>query len=264
MLNVDLDGDVIKRLVNDEEKGKIFEVTFVFNVIRDNEFTVNVTAVDKGDFFSHSSVVKYKGEKKKKINHDTMEEDFRNSDYFKNVPDNLKEVSVIINEINTLFGHSDVSNLNNVLEAVRIGMAVVYSKIVGKEKFLHLPSPFLSGLVLLDGSVNKDYIKSDWGIYRIGYDILHLRYYLRKDKDGIYYLEIHHWLEDFTSMSQINVIDNIALMSNTPEWKKELKDFGEKMKKLDEKYNTNFRILTHGAIESIVINKYGLTFDEEQ
>lgn len=265
MLNIDLDGDVVARYINDNERDLMFEVSFYVDVLHSNDVTVAITIVEKGEFLSHRHVVHFEGEKtKRKVDVLELESEFKESDYFKNVPDLLKEISVVVNEINSILCYTDKSNIDKVLEAIKLGMAVVYEKKIEKEKFLNLPDPLISGLALLDGSVSKDYIESDWGAYRLGHDIIHLKYYLRKDKDGKYYLEIRHWLKDFSNISQINVIDNIVLMSNTPKWKKELKEFGEKMKKLDDKYNTNFRILTHGAIENILVNKYGLTFSEKQ
>lgn len=265
MLNIDLDGDVVARYIKDNERDLVFEVSFYVDIIHSNDVTVVVTVVEKGEFFSHRHVVHFEGEKiKDKIDFNVLESEFRESDYFKNVPDLLKEISVVVNEINSLLLYTDKSNIDKVLEAINIGMAVVYEKKVEKEKFLHLPDPLISGLTLLDGSVSNDYIESDWGAYRLGYDILHLKYYLRKDKDGIYYLELRHWLKDFSNIPQIDIIDKVATMSNTPKWRKELKDFGEKMKKLDGKYNTNFRILAHAVVENILFNRYGITLDEKQ
>ena len=265
MLNIDLDGDIVSRYIKDNERDLVYEVNLYVDVLQIDKVIVIVSALEKGNFFSHKHTVNFEGEKTKdKLDYDILENDFRNSDYFKNVPDLLKELSVVVNEINALMGYTDKRNIDKVLEVIKIVMTIVYDEKVGKEKSLHLPEPLVSGLTLLDGSVSKDYIESDWGAYRLGNDIIHLKYYLRKDKDGIYYLELRHWLKDFSNIPQIDIIDKAATMSNTPKWRKELKDFGEKMKKLDDKYNTNFRILSHGVVENILFNRYGITFDEKQ
>lgn len=270
MLNFDLDGDVVSYLV--EEGGKKIVVRIIANVMQHSHFNI-IAATEKKDKkekkeISHKATFYFEGERiKSSYNDKTGLEDLIKEEYYQNLPDEFKSLARFIYELCLLYGYPCMSTFVRAMETIMNVVRLVSDLAENKKSELPSLDPIdnlMGCLSRLDGIAPKDYLDSKLFIVNSEKGNVHFKYYLNKNQEGMYEILLYYWVNSPEDMAHTMVISDVITMSDTPEWPEELYVPSVYMSQLDNKYNTNFRILMLPVLKNVLFNRYGLTLDEEQ
>ena len=270
MLNIDLDGDSVSYLV--EKGGKKIIVRIISNVIQSSHFNIIVSTENKNKKenkeFSHKSTFYFEGSRiKSSYNDKTNLEDLIKEEYYQNLPDEFKRLAQFIHKLCHLYGHPDMSTFISAMETIMEEVRLVSDLSENTKSVLPSLDPIdnlMGCLSRLDGIAPKDYLDSKLFIVNSEKGNVHFKYYLNKNQEGMYEILLYYWVNSPEDMAHTMVISDVITMSDTPEWPEELSIPSVYMSQLDDKYNTNFRILLLPVLKNVLYNRYGITFDEEQ
>lgn len=80
----------------------------------------------------------------------------------------------------------------------------------------------------------------------------------------MYEILLYYWVNSPEDIAHTMVVSDVISMSGTPKWPEELSIPSVYMSQLDDKYNTNFRILLLPVLKNVLYNRYGIKLDEKQ
>ena len=270
MLNIDLDGDSVSYLV--EEGGKKIVVRISSNVIQSSHFNI-IASTENEDKngkkeFSHKATFYFKGSRmKSSYNDKTNLEDLIKEEYYQNLPDEFKDLAQFIYKLCHLYGYPCMSTLISAMETIMNVVRLVSD--LSENKKSELPSldpidTLMGCLSRLEGIAPKDYLDSKLFIVNTEKGNVHFKYYLNKNQEGMYKILLYYWVNSPESMAHTLVISDVITMSDTPEWPEELYVPSVYMSQVDNKCNTNFRILMLPVLKNVLYNRYGINLDEKQ
>lgn len=267
MLDIDLDGDLVSYSV--EEDGKKIIVRIISNVIRYSHFDIIASTENKEKKeVSHKATFYFEGSRiHSSYNSKTSLEDLIKEEYYQNLPEEFKRLAQFIHKLCHLYGYPYMSTFISAMETI-ISTVRLVSDLEGNKKG-ELPSldpvdNLMGCLSRLDGIAPKDYLDSKLFIVNTEKGDVHFKYYLNKNQEGMYEILLYYWVNSPESMAHTLVISDVITMSDTPEWPEELYVPSVYMSQVDNKCNTNFRILMLPVLKNVLYNRYGINLDEKQ
>lgn len=267
MLNIDLDGDSVSYSV--EEGGKKIIVRIISNVMRHSHFDIIASTENKEKKeVSHKATFYFKGSRIHSSYNDKRGlEDLIKEEYYQNLPDEFKRLAQFIYKLCHLYGYPDMSIFVSAMETIMDTVRLV-SDLAGNKKGV-LPSldpidNLMGCLSRLDGIAPKDYLESKLFIVNDEKGNVHFKYYLNKNQEEMYEILLYYWVNSPEDIAHTMVVSDVITMSGTPKWPEELSIPSVYMSQLDDKYNTNFRILLLPVLKNVLYNRYGIKLDEKQ